>query len=90
MWKNFKLVSKALTSQVYNLQSVTHKSDTVEQRETGSLGDLKLSKGEPLESVCFRAGTGSCVLNPFPSVIVASLHAVDHRCCTPLYCNMKS
>ena len=30
------------------------------------------------------AGTGSSVLDPFPSVVVASLRAVDHRCCTPL------
>ena len=30
------------------------------------------------------AGTGSSVLDPFPSVVLASLRAVDHRCCTPL------
>ena len=31
------------------------------------------------------AGTGSSVLDPFPSVVLASLRAVDHRCCTPLH-----
>ena len=35
-------------------------------------------------SMCYSAGTGSSVLDPFPSVVVASLRAVDHRCCTPL------
>ena len=41
-------------------------------------------RGEPVESMCLVAGTGSSVLDPFPSVVVASLRAVDHRCCTPL------
>ena len=35
------------------------------------------------------AGTGSSVLDPFPSVVVASLRAVDHRCCTPLLDSIK-
>ena len=43
-----------------------------------------LRQGGQVESVCSRAGTGSSVLDPFPSVILASLRAVDHRCCTPL------
>ena len=41
-------------------------------------------QGGPLVSMCYSAGTGSSVLDPFPSVVVASLRAVDHRCCTPL------
>ena len=41
-------------------------------------------QGGPLVSMCWSAGTGSSVLDPFPSVVVASLRAVDHRCCTPL------
>ena len=45
-------------------------------------------RGEPVESMCLVAGTGSSVLDPFPSVVVASLRAVDHRCCTPLPCGV--
>ena len=43
----------------------------------------KQRQGGPLVSMCYSAGTGSSVLDP-PSVVVASLRAVDHRCCTPL------
>ena len=45
---------------------------------------LGVWQGKPVESMCCRAGAGSSVLDPFPSVILASLRAVDHRCCTPL------
>ena len=47
-------------------------------------------QGGPLVSMCYSAGTGSSVLDPFPSVVVASLRAVDHRCCTPLLESEKS
>ena len=47
-------------------------------------------QGGPLVSMCYSAGTGSSVLDPFPSVVVASLRAVDHRCCTPLHESEKS
>ena len=46
-------------------------------------------QGGPLVSMCYSAGTGSSVLDPFPSVVVASLRAVDHRCCTPLHVTEK-
>ena len=38
-------------------------------------------RGEQVESMCLVAGTGSSALDPFPSVVVASLRAVDHGCC---------
>ena len=37
----------------------------------------KQRQGGPLVSMCYSAGTGSSVLDPFPSVVVASLRAVE-------------
>ena len=53
-------------------------------REQATMETKDSGRGEPVESMCLVAGTGSSVLDPFPSVVVASLRAVDHRCCTPL------
>ena len=50
-------------------------------------GDIMQRTMEPtrkagrVESVCCSAGTGSSVLDPFPSMVVASLRAVDHSIC---------